>query len=146
MEIKSIFEDGEQIPVRYTCDGEDINPPLEFLNVPSNARSLLLIVDDPDSPSKIWTHWILWNISPDVREIEEGSIPEGAEEGENDFGDCRYGGPCPQFGLHKYQFKLYALDTLINLPQGSTKEEVEQTVRLHIIDKAILVGLYSRNA
>ena len=146
MEIKSVFEDGEQIPVRYTCDGEDISPPLEFLSVPSNARSLLLIIDDPDSPSRVWTHWILWNISPDMREIEEGTSPEGAEEGINDFGNCGYGGPCPHSGTHKYQFKLYALDTLISLSPGSTKGEVEETVKGHIIDKALLVGLYSRNS
>ncbi|MFZ1970645.1 MAG: YbhB/YbcL family Raf kinase inhibitor-like protein [Candidatus Nanoarchaeia archaeon] len=146
MEIKSVFEDGERIPVRYTCDGDNINPPLEFLNVPSNARSLLLIVDDPDSPSKIWLHWMLWNIRPDRREIEEDTVPDEAEEGENDFGECGYGGPCPHSGVHKYQFKLYALDTLLNLSSGSTKKDIETVMMRHIIDKAVLVGLYSRKS
>jgi len=144
MKIKSIFGDGERIPSKYTCDGMDVNPSLELIDVPKNAKSLVLIVDDPDSPAKIWTHWILWNISPITKNIKENSVPLGAREGMNDFGNADYGGPCPHSGTHRYQFKLFALDIKMDLSGNSGKDEVERTMKGHILDKSILVGTYSK--
>ncbi len=144
MKLKSIFSDGGKIPSKYTCEGADVNPPLEFIEIPENAKSLVLIIDDPDSPLKTWGHWILWNISPGVKSIRENSIPSGAIEGDNDFGNIGYGGPCPNSGEHRYQFKLYALDTKLNLPRGSAKNEVEKSIKGHIIDKTVLTGLYQK--
>jgi hypothetical protein len=144
MKIKSIFSDGERIPLKYTCDGEDVNPPLEFTDIPKDTKSLLLIVDDPDSPSKVWSHWVLWNIPSNTNRIKENSIPSGTNEGINDFGKRGYGGPCPHSGTHRYQFKLYALDIKLDLSKESTKTNVENAIRGHIIDKTILTGLYSK--
>lgn len=138
-----MFKDNERIPSRYTCDGENVNPPLKFFNVPENAKSLALIMEDLDSPSKIWVHWTIWNISPEKTQMESDGL-SNTEEGLNDFGECGYGGPCPHFGTHRYQFKLYALDTVLNLPSGSTKDEFETAATRHIIDKAFLTGTYSR--
>lgn len=144
MKIKSVFDDNNRIPSKYTCDGKGVNPPLEFIDVPKNTRSLVLIVDDPDSPSGIFTHWILY-IPSIVKGIKENSIPSGAKEGMNDFGNVGYGGPCPHSGTHKYAFKLYALDSELDLPKGSKKNEIEKAIKEHIIDKAVLIGTYSRN-
>ncbi len=145
MEIKSVFGNNERIPKKYTCDGNDANPPLEFIDIPKNAKSLVLIVDDPDSPSGIFTHWILWNIAPNMKGIRENSIPLRAIEGTNDFGNMGYGGPCPHSGEHRYQFKLYALDSVLNLASGSSKRDAENAIKGHIIDRAILTGTYSRD-
>jgi hypothetical protein len=143
MKIKGVFKDNERIPSKYTCDGKNINPPLEFTDVPKNTKSLVLIVDDPDSPSGVFTHWILWNILPGTKSIKENSVPTGAEEGTNDFGNVGYGGPCPHSGTHRYKFALYALDTKLNFSNG-TKDSLEKAMKGHIIDKAILTGIYSR--
>jgi hypothetical protein len=145
MKLKSIFASRERIPSEHTCDGEDVNPPLELIDIPQSAKSLVIIVDDPDSPSKIWSHWILWNISPTTKEIKQNSVPKEAMEGINDFGKLGYGGPCPHSGTHRYQFKLYALDVKLNLPKNSTKEDVENAMEGHILDRALLIGLYSKN-
>lgn len=140
-----MFDDGEPIPTQYTCDGEDMNPPLVFLDVPSGAESLALVMDDPDAPGKVWTHWLAYNISPDTREIKEDSLPQGAVQGVNDFGNSEYGGPCPPADeTHTYHFKLYALDTDLNLPEGSTKTQFEHTVLGHTIAMAELTGTYQR--
>lgn len=144
MKIKSVFNDKERIPSRYTCDGKNINPPLEFIDVPKNAKSLVLTADDPDSPSGIFTHWIVWNIPPNTRSIKENSVPAGAKEGMNDFGNVGYGGPCPHSGTHRYRFALYALDAELNSSREMTKNNVENAMKGHIIDRAILTGLYSR--
>lgn len=144
MEIKSVFSDGQRIPSKYTCDGIDVNPPLEFIDISKNAKSLVLIVEDPDSPSKVFAHWILWNISPDTKSIKENSVPKGAREGMNDFGNVGYGGPCPHSGKHRYQFKLFALNNMIDNPQSLRKDEIERTIKKHILEKAILTGLYSK--
>ena len=138
-----MFRNNERIPEKYTCDGENISPPLRFLDVPKNAKSLALIVEDPDSPSKVWVHWILWNLRPDIEKMDTDGIPD-SDEGLNDFGRCGYKGPCPGSGVHRYQFKLYALDNILNLSSGSTKNEFEAAISGHVIDKAILTGLYSR--
>jgi len=146
MKISSTaFNHNEKIPSKYTCDGENVSPPLQFLDVPENAKSLALIVDDPDAPSKTWVHWVIYNINPDVSEVEEDSVPEGGIEVVTDFGKPGYGGPCPPPGVHRYFFKLYALDSSLDFPQNTTKQMVEEKMKDHIIDQAELIGLYSRS-
>lgn len=140
----SAFQNNSEIPSKYTCDGENLSPPLEFADVPKDAESLVLIVDDPDAPSKVWVHWVVYNINPSTREVKENSIPQGGIEGMTDFGKPGYGGPCPPSGVHRYFFKLYALDSLLDLSQGTTKDQIEKTMRRHVIDEADLIGLYSR--
>jgi Raf kinase inhibitor-like YbhB/YbcL family protein len=137
------FEHNNSIPSKYTCEGEDINPPLHFSDVPDKAKSLVLIVDDPDAPAKTWVHWILWNIPPDTSEIKEGSTPKSLE-GITDFGRPGWGGPCPPSGSHRYFFKLYALDKELELPPTSKKSDLENEMAGHIIGSAELIGLYKR--
>ncbi|GBD33805.1 Putative lipoprotein LppC [bacterium HR34] len=138
------FKNNERIPQKYTCDGKDINPPLIISGIPENAKSLALIVDDPDAPMKVWVHWLLWNIPASISEIKENSVPEEAVLGMNDFGRLEWGGPCPPSGTHRYFFKVYALDTNLDLPEGSRKEDLEKAMEGHILDFAQLIGLYSR--
>ena len=140
----SVFTHNSKILSKYTCDGENVNPPLQFLDVPKNAKSLVLIVDDPDAPSKTWVHWVVYNIDPKTTKVDENSIPQDSIEGMTDFGKPGYGGPCPPSGVHRYFFKLYALDTILDLPQNATKQMVEQKMQGHIIDQTELIGLYSR--
>lgn len=140
----SAFENNTKIPGKYTCDGENVNPPLSIFDVPLNAKSLVLIVDDPDAPSKTWVHWVLYDIDARTREIKENSIPSGVTQGMTDFGNINYGGPCPPLGTHRYFFKLYALDTNLSFPKGVTKQEVERAMQNHILSKAELIGLYGR--
>ncbi len=137
-----VFVDKEKIPVKYSCDGEDINPPLVISGVPQNAKSLALIVDDPDAPTGDWVHWLVWNISPQTKRIDENSVPAGAIEGMTDFGRVGWGGPCPPNGQHHYQFKLYALDIVLNLPAGANKAALLSAMEGHILAEAKLVGLY----
>ncbi len=145
MKISSpAFENNQFIPVKYTCDGEDINPPLQIENVPKEAKSLVLIVDDPDAPIGIWSHWVVFNIDPSVQFIEEDSSPEGAVEGLNDFKKHSYGGPCPPSGTHHYYFRLYALDTTLDLSSEATREDVLEAIKGHILASAELIGLYQR--
>lgn len=132
------------IPARYTCDGSNINPPLEISNVPAEAKSLALIVDDPDAPVGNWVHWVVWDIDPATREIAEDSVPRNAIQGKNDWKRNSYGGPCPPSGVHRYFFKLYALDTKLNLGAGTTKTDLEKAMQGHILAKAELIGLYKR--
>lgn len=141
----SAFTNQAAIPTKYTCDGEDINPPLAFQNVPQNTKSLALIVDDPDAPAKVWVHWVVFNIKPDTSQIAEGSLPPGSILGTTDFGKTGWGGPCPPSGQHRYFFKLYALDAPLDLQQGASKEQVEAAMQGHIIEQAELVGLYQRS-
>ena len=140
----SAFQDRGQIPSKYTCDGEDINPPLEVQNVPEDAQSLALIVEDPDSPGKTWVHWVVFNISPHTTRIMEDSVPIGASGVVTDFGSSGYGGPCPASGIHRYSFKLFALDDFLDLTEDVTREEIEQAMSGHVIEKAELTGLYTR--
>lgn len=138
------FEDGDSIPPMYTCQGEDISPPLEIIDVPEDAKSLALIVDDPDAPGRTWVHWLVWNIPPDIEVIEEDVPPEGSVLGTNDFDKLEYGGPCPPTGTHRYFFKLYALDTVLDLEEGANKEELEEAMEEHIIEEIELVGMYTK--
>jgi len=142
--ISSVFEDKQMIPPKYTCDGENINPPLQISDIPTETQSLALIVDDPDVPSGDWIHWLVWNINPETKIISENELPQGAIQGTNDFNKQNYGGPCPPSGIHHYQFKIYALDTLLNLPSSSRKKDLEKAMENHILDKALIVGLYQR--
>ena len=139
-----VFENNQSIPAKYTCDGEDINPPLQISEVPEGTKSLVLFVDDPDAPMGTWDHWIVWNINPSVSFIEENSVPEGGVQGMNDFGKQPYGGPCPPSGTHRYFFKFYALDNELELDSSSKKEALERAMEGHILDKAELIGLYKR--
>lgn len=144
MKIKSVFDNNERIPVEYTCDGKNVNPPLEFFDVPKNTKSLVLIVDDPDSPTKVWNHWMLGNIPANTMKISENSVPKGSREGMNDFRKIEYGGPCPHSGIHRYQFKLFALDRVLDLVSGFSKKDAETAIKGHIIERAVLTGIYSR--
>jgi Raf kinase inhibitor-like YbhB/YbcL family protein len=139
------FENGGKIPKKYSCDGANVSPPLKIEIVPSNTKSLALVFDDSDAPSGTYVHWILWNIAPGVREIKENSIPEGVVQGTNDFKKRNYGGPCPPRRAHKYVFKIYALDILLNLNPNGTKKDLEKAMEGHIISRSQLTGLYKRN-
>ncbi len=145
MKIESLaFTNEGVIPSKYTCDGDNINPELKFIDVPENAKSLVLIMDDPDAPMGTWQHWLIWNISPDTKLIEENSEPKNAVFGMNDFRRLEYGGPCPPSGVHRYFFRLYALDKILNLNSGSSREQLERAIKGHIIAEAVLMGKYSR--
>ncbi len=138
------FGKSEIIPTKYTCDGENVNPPLIIAGVPQNSKSLVLIVEDPDAPMGTWSHWIVYNINPNVNEIKENEIPDDGIEIVNSFGTKSYGGPCPPPGpAHRYFFKIYALDTKF-LEQIQTKEELIKKMEGHIIIKSSLMGVYSR--
>ena len=139
------FEHNHSIPAKYTCDGEDINPPLEFADIPAGAKSLVLIMDDPDAPAGTWAHWIVWNIDPSTAEIAENSAPLASIEGVTSFGKPGYGGPCPPSGTHRYFFKLYAVDTKLDIPGTSEQAGLEKAMQGHILEEAELVGLYGRS-
>ncbi|HHE76480.1 MAG TPA: YbhB/YbcL family Raf kinase inhibitor-like protein [Candidatus Parcubacteria bacterium] len=138
------FENNGFIPSKYTCDGEDINPPLKIEGVPEEAKSLVLVVDDPDAPMGTWDHWVVWNIESSVSEIKENEVPRGGVEGVNDFQKHSYGGPCPPSGIHHYHFKAYALSEKLDLSPSAKKDDVERAMQAFIIDKAELVGLYQK--
>lgn len=139
------FENNGNIPVEYTCDGADINPPLSFSGVPENTQSLALIVDDPDAPSGTFDHWVVFNISPFATTVEANSIPNGGIIGISSTGRSEWVAPCPPSGVHRYRFKLYALDTMLNLMADADKKIVEEKMQGHIIVQAELTGFYSRN-
>ena len=138
------FEDSGVIPIKYTCDGENVNPPLKFIGVPEATQSLVLIMDDPDAAIGIWVHWVVANIDPEITSINEGIAPKGAKEGINSSGNFGYDGPCPPSGTHRYFFRLYALDKKLEIVSINSKEEIEQMMSVHIIAQAELMGQYSR--
>ncbi len=138
------FEHNGMIPSRYTCDGSDVNPPLHIASIPAGAKSLALIVDDPDAPMGIWVHWVVWNMEPATLEIKENTVPPGAMEGMNDFRKHSYGGPCPPSGTHRYFFKLYALDTRLDLGGHTDKAALEKAMKGHILGHAEFIGRYKR--
>lgn len=136
---------GQPIPAKYTCDGQDISPPLHWSDVPQGTQSFALIMDDPDAPVGIWVHWILFNLPADLRDLpEKAAPPKGSLEGKNSWGRLGYGGPCPPGGTHRYFFKLYALDTTLNLASGASKEQLLKAMEGHILGQAELMGVYSR--
>ncbi|MFC1647680.1 YbhB/YbcL family Raf kinase inhibitor-like protein [Patescibacteria group bacterium] len=139
----SAFENEGEIPSKYTCDGENVNPSLDFADVPEGTKTLALIVDDPDAPVGIWVHWLVWNIDPNTTKINENSLPKGASEGTSSFGSVGYGGPCPPSGTHRYQFKLFALDTEIDMESSNDKAALESRMEGHIIDKVMYMGKYT---
>ncbi|TCS39635.1 PBP family phospholipid-binding protein [Paucimonas lemoignei] len=152
--VSSAFRDGTDMPSRHTCDGQDISPALSWSGVPPNAKSLGLIVDDPDAPDpaapqRTWVHWVLYNLPPQSGELAEAvtshNLPKGTKLGTNDWHRNGYGGPCPPIGRHRYFFKLYALD--IELPELPTpdKQHLEKAMEGHVIEQAHLIGLYQRS-
>lgn len=139
------FQHNEVIPAKFTCEGDDVNPEFRIDGVPSSAKSLVLIMDDPDAPARVWEHWTVINIPPATTAIAEDSVPTGATQLTNDFRKVEWGGPCPPPGkVHRYQFKLYALDTVLNLGPSSRKADVEKAMKGHVIEEAVLVGTYKR--
>ncbi len=145
MQITSpAFEDQKPIPPQYTCDGTDVSPPLNFSGIPPTAKSLALIVHDPDAPSGDWIHWTLWNIPPQTQQIAENNSPSEAVQGITDFKKPGYGGPCPPFGTHRYQFELYALDTQLQLDPSASLADLQTTIQNHILSHAQLTGFYKR--
>ena len=149
--IKSAFEDGGYIPEEYTADGKDISPPLIIENVPAEAKTLAIIVDDPDAPMGTFTHWLVWNIPADVNKIskniekkEELKGLDGALQGKNDFNDLGYMGPAPPSGVHTYRFYVYALDSQLDLEAGADKETLLDALEGHVLQKAVLKGEYTR--
>ena len=139
----SAFQQGANIPSKVSCDGANTNPPLQVSDAPTEAKSLVLIVDDPDAPSGLFTHWAVWNISPQTSTIAEGSTPKGVQ-GTNDFGRSGYGGPCPPSGTHRYYFKIFALDRELDLPFGAKRSQLDAAMKGHVIARGELVGRYSR--
>jgi Raf kinase inhibitor-like YbhB/YbcL family protein len=145
MKISSpAFGHNGYIPEKHTCDGQDVNPPLLIEGVPPGTKSLALIVDDPDAPVGTWVHWVVWDIRPETKEIREGAVPQGAGQGVNDFRKHDYGGPCPPSGVHRYFFKLYALDTVLGLGERAKKADLEKAMKGHVIGQAEIIGRYRR--
>lgn len=138
------FLNNENIPEKYTCDGANINPPLYITDVPADAATLALIVFDPDAAGGGFTHWIVWNINPELNEIDEDSIPPESVQGITDFGTQGYSGPCPPSGAHRYFFTVYALDTVLELSPDSMKDDLEQAMIGNVLVEAELIGLYGR--
>ncbi len=138
------FENGHPIPPQFTADGDDVSPELTITSVPDGAASLALIMDDPDAPMGTWVHWVVWNIPTDTAVIEEGSEPVGSAGGRNSWGRTGYGGPAPPSGTHRYFFKLFALDTVLDLPPTTDKAALEGAMEEHILDRTELMGTYSR--
>lgn len=138
------FNHGSQIPSRYTCDGENINPHLVLHGVPVTAKSLVLLMEDPDAPSGLYTHWVLWNIPPETREIKEHTAPWGCEQGYNSSNQIGYDGPCPPSGSHRYIFRLYALDQKLKLAADADRRTLEEAMAQHVMATTELIGTYSR--
>ncbi len=144
LEISSVeFDHNGKIPSKYTCDDEDINPELQISGVPGDAKSLALVMDDPDAPMGVWDHWVMWNIKP-TDLIKKNSVPEGAIQGRNGWGNNEYGGPCPPSGEHRYFFKVYALGQTLDLPPNSDKGALEKAMSGKILAQGHLIGKYSR--
>lgn len=140
----SAFEHDQPIPVQYTCDGDNVSPPLQIGDVPKGAKSLVIIFDDPDADAGVWTHWVVAGLDPKTTELPEGHLPKDVTLGKTSFGDATYGGPCPTLGVHHYVFRLYALDTDITIPEGSQRETLEEIMAGNILDKAELMGTYKK--
>ena len=150
MELRSTaFADGSRIPGKYTCDGSDVSPPLAWNGVPAGTKTFALISDDPDAPSGMWVHWVMWNIPASATSLgenfsKEPTLRDGTRQGMSDFRKPGYGGPCPPSGTHRYFFKIYALDTVLELPAAADKARLETAMKGHILAQAQLRGTYSR--
>jgi hypothetical protein len=138
----SAFEHNERIPAKYTCNGQNINPPLRIEDIPPGTQSMAIIVDDPDAPGKTFLHWLIWDIEP-TNEIAENTAP--GTQGRTDFGKPAYGGPCPPSGTHRYFFRVYALGTTLGLPEGSSRADLEQAMKGHVLAEAEIIGLYAQS-
>ncbi len=143
--LSPAFRSGDKIPLRYTCKGQNVNPPLNILHVPQGAKSLALIMHDPDAVGQDFVHWLVWDISPSTETIAANSVPVGAIQGLNSAGQNGYMGPCPPpgTGAHRYMFELYALDTNLSLSPGSDRQKLQETMKEHTLDQNILTGLFS---
>lgn len=139
----SAFENEGIIPSEFTCDGQDLSPSISITNVPKNAKTLSIIMDDPDAPMGTFTHWLVWNIPPTKTHFSNGEKTDFVQ-GRTSFGKSEYGGPCPPSGTHRYFFKIYALDTKLELKSGSSVKELQSAMSGHIIAEAVLMGKYSR--
>jgi len=145
----AVFGHGEAIPRKYTCDGEDISPPLQWSDPPPGTQSFALIVDDPDAPIGTWVHWVLYNLPAEVTALPEAvpldaELPDGSRHGQNSWRRLGYGGPCPPRGTHRYFFKLYALDTVLDLAAGASKKQLLRAMERHILAQAELMGTCTR--
>lgn len=140
----SAFLHNQPMPAKYTCEGENVNPPLQFADIPANAQSVALIVDDEYAPGKIWSHWILFNMPPSLTQIEENHIPVGVKQGITDFENTRYDGPCPPSGNHIYRFHLFALDVMLEDMAHVTQAMLQEAMKGHILEEAVLNGTYQR--
>lgn len=143
----SAFRNGEAIPSKYTCDGQDISPPLMWQGAPEKTRSFALICDDPDAPVGTWVHWVAYNLPASAKSLPEGvtaANPQTGQQGQNSWGQAGYGGPCPPGGTHRYFFKLYALDVQLTLKAAAGKHQVLKAAEGHILAQAELMGKYSR--
>jgi Raf kinase inhibitor-like YbhB/YbcL family protein len=140
----SAFQNGGAIPAKFSRERGNSNPPLEIESTPSNAKSLVLIIDDPDAPGGLFTHWLVWNIDPKTSAILEHNAPKGAVEGKNGFGSVGYDGPQPPAGTHRYYFKIFALDQSLNLAAGSKRRELEKAMKGHVIAQAQMMGRYTK--
>ena len=145
----SAFEEGGAMPARYTCEGLDISPPLTWSSVPNGTRSFALIVDDRDAPGGAFVHWVIYNLPPDKQRLSrdvpnQRTLPSGALQGKNGAGSIGYTGPCPPNGTHRYFFKVYALDTELDLGAGATKEEVVSAMEGYVLARGRLLGTYQR--
>jgi Raf kinase inhibitor-like YbhB/YbcL family protein len=139
----SAFQESGTIPSKFTCDGSDTSPPLQITGVPSEAKTLVLIADDPDAPGGLFTHWLVWNIPPQTNSIAEGGVAKGVQ-GTNDFGKSGYGGPCPPSGAHQYAFKVFALDRELDLRSGAKRSQLDAAMKGHVIAQGELIGRYAR--
>jgi Raf kinase inhibitor-like YbhB/YbcL family protein len=140
------FGEGVMIPKKYTCDDQNVSPQLAWTGVPAGTKSIALICDDPDAPVGDWVHWVAFNIPAATKELAEGvrTLPAGSKKGTNDFRKLEYGGPCPPSGVHRYYFKIYALDTQLSLGEGATKVQLLKAMEGHILDQGALMGRYQR--
>ena len=148
--IKSrAFKDGEPIPTEYSCEGLNFSPPLELESITHDAVSIAIICEDPDAPSGIWSHWVIFNLPPKTTELPERvmtreTLENGATQGSNGWGTIGYRGPCPPSGTHRYYFRIYALDVKLNLPAGVTREELLKALENHVLDEGQIMGTYTR--
>ena len=142
--ISPAFKNGANIPAKFSRQGGNSSPPLQIAGAPANAKTLVLIVDDPDAPTGLFTHWLIWNIDPKTSSIAEHSAPKGAVEGTNDFPSVGYGGPQPPSGTHRYYFKIFALDQTLNIPAGVKRRELDEAMKGHVIAQAELMGRYGK--
>lgn len=145
----TVFAQEEPVPAKYSCDGDNVSPPLQWSDPPDGTQSFALIMDDPDAPVGTWIHWVLYGLPADARDLpkaipSDADLPDGSRHGENSWGRTGYGGPCPPSGTHRYFFKLYALDTVLDLEAGATKDQLLQAMEGHILAEIELMGTYSK--